>query len=129
MALRREDRIADEIKRVLAKTIMHDMRDPRVPDFTSVTEVQVTRDLSYATCYISVLGTPEEKKRCLETLESSKGYLRTVLAKHLTTRVTPELRFRLDDSYEKGRRIDALIDKALAQDKAAREASDPDAAE
>lgn len=115
MAVRREDRVADEVKRILAKTIMHDLKDPRVPPFTSVTEVKVTRDFSYATCYISVLGTARQKKECLEALENSKGYLRTVLAKNLTLRVTPELRFKPDNTYDEGRRIDKLIDEAMGR--------------
>lgn len=117
MAVRREDRVADEVKRILARTIQMDLKDPRVPVFTSVTEVEVTRDFSYATCYISVLGTPEEKKACLEALENSKGYLRSVLAKNLSLRVTPELRFKADNTYEQARRIDQLIDEAMGKDK------------
>lgn len=124
MAVRREDRVADEVKRVLAKTIMSDLKDPRVPPFTSVTEVKVTRDFSYATCFISVLGSAEVKKTALEALDNSKGYLRSILAKHLNMRVTPELRFRLDDTYEQAKRIDELIDSALAKDKAARRAAE-----
>lgn len=123
MAVRREDRVADEVKRILAKSIQRDLKDPRVPPFTSVTDVKVTRDFSYATCFVSVLGSPDEQKACLEALEKSKGFLRSKIAKQLTIRVTPELRFKLDDTYERAKRIDQLIDSAIAKDRAADQAS------
>jgi ribosome-binding factor A len=117
MAMYRQARVGDEIKRILARAIQNELKDPRVPAFTSVTGVDVTRDFSYATCYISVLGTAEEQKKALEGLESSKGFLRSLVAKELRVHQTPELRFQLDTTYEEGQKIDRLIDQVMGKEK------------
>lgn len=115
MAVHRQARVADEIKRILAAALQKELKDPRVPDFTSVTGVEVTRDFSYATCYISVLGTEEQKLQAIDGLESSKGFLRSIVAKELRLRVTPELRFQLDETYDQARKMDKLIDEAMGR--------------
>jgi ribosome-binding factor A len=44
------------------------------------------------------------------------GFLRSQLAKQLTVRQVPELRFRYDDSMQRGSAMDKLIDDAVAKD-------------
>lgn len=112
MAFKREDRVADEIKRIVADLIAKELDDPRVPAFTSVTEVTVSRDFNYADLYISVLAADREsQERAVQALNNARGFLRTLLSKRLDLRVTPELRFHLDDSYDKGQRIDDLLEQ------------------
>lgn len=115
MAIRREDRVGDEIKRLLASLIQRDLKDPRVPAFTSLTQVDVTRDFSYATCYVSVLGTPEVQKEAIVALNNSKGFLRSSIAKQIRLRTTPELKFVLDDTFDRAEKINRLIDEAMGR--------------
>ncbi|HHT24696.1 MAG TPA: 30S ribosome-binding factor RbfA, partial [Clostridiaceae bacterium] len=68
----RSDRIGEEIKKVVAGLIQNEIEDPRLPDFTTVTAVEVTRDLSYATIYVSALGNGEQIKTTLNVMESAK---------------------------------------------------------
>jgi ribosome-binding factor A len=109
MASRRIARLNDQIRGDLAELISREMKDPRVSGLISVTGVDVAPDLSTAKVYISVLGTPEERKRALTALRSGAGFLRTQLAARLTIRRAPELHFIADTSIERGERIMELL--------------------
>lgn len=116
MSVMRADRIGDQMKRELGDILQRELKDPRIPPFTGVSEVKVTRDLSHATCYISVLGTTEQQADCLEALRKAAGYMRREIAQRIRMRITPELHFILDDSVREGLRMSKLIDEALAKD-------------
>ena len=62
MSFKRTDRISEEVKKELS-SVIRELKDPRIPMMTSVVNVNVTNDLSYAKAYISVMGTDEEKKK------------------------------------------------------------------
>lgn len=111
----RLDRIGDQISQELAALIRGELRDPRL-GMVSVVGVRVSRDLSHADIYVTVLGA--EVKESLATLNRAGGHLRSLLAKNINLRVTPRLRFIYDESVEKGRKLSALIDEAVAQDAA-----------
>ena len=65
---KRINRISEEVKKVLSELLYNGLKDPRVTSMTTVTEVKVTRDLSYANIYVSVLGDKKEKEECLNNL-------------------------------------------------------------
>ena len=108
-------KIGDEMRRTLAELIRNDMKDPRIPLMTSVTEVQVSGDLAYAKVYVSVMAGSEEQKACLQALKKAQGFLRTELGKKMRLRALPELLFFLDESIERGEHLDKLIDEALGR--------------
>ena len=66
---KRINRISEEIKKVLSGVLLNGLKDPRVTTMTTVTEVKVTRDLSYANVYVSVLGSKKEKEESLKGLD------------------------------------------------------------
>lgn len=125
MARQRALRIGDEMKRILSKTIQSGMKDPRIPLFTSVTAVEVSNDLSVATCYISVLGSGKQQADCIRALVKAEGFLKSEVAKQMRLRVAPELRFSLDRSVEEGMRMDRLIDAAMGRSPKAAAGPDP----
>jgi ribosome-binding factor A len=102
-------RLREEIKRD-AGDIIHKMKDPRL-GFVTVTDVEVTRDLRYATVYVSIFGESEAVQQSLAALTSGTGFVRSELGKRLKLRYTPELAFKLDESAQRGAAIDALIAK------------------
>ncbi len=108
MSLKKE-RIESLIKRELAPIIQNRLNDPSL-DFVSVTDVELTNDLSYATIYVSFLK-EQNKEKGMEALEKAKGLLRSEIAKILTTRRTPELIFKYDESIQHGAKIDELLEK------------------
>ena len=116
MAFKRENRVADEVKRLTAEIIRTELDDPRVPVFTSITDVTVSSDFNYADLYVSVLAQDKDKQvEAVEALNSAKGFLRKTLSQRLKLRVTPELRFHLDDSFDKGQRIDEILEQVKSE--------------
>jgi len=86
------------------------LKDPRI-GFVTVTGVRTTKDLSYATVYVSVLGNEKEQERTLAGLQSAHGVLQAQLAHELGTRRTPVLTFEYDPAIERGVRLTKIIDE------------------
>ena len=106
----RTQRVGDFIKRELSGLIQFQIRDPRV-GMVSVTDVDVSRDMSHAKVYFTVLGkeTEEEAAESLEALNKAAGFLRSSIAKANNARTTPKLRFYFDASVVKGQQLSSLI--------------------
>ena len=112
---KRSERVAGQLRRDLAKLIQQEIKDPAV-GFVSLSDVEVTRDLSHAKVFITVFE-PEKAKDSLQALQHAASFLRRRLSQELRLRHVPELHFVHDDSVEKGSHIDELIAKALHSDK------------
>lgn len=113
MANRRNDRLSGEMKRVISEIIRNEVKDPRISELTSVTDVYVTEDLKYAKVFISVYG---DIKPTLEALKSAKGFIRREVGKRVKLRLTPELLFEQDNSIEKGIYMSSLINKVIEEE-------------
>ena len=103
-------RINNEVQKELSMLINREIKDPRISPMTSVVAVEVAPDLKHAKVYISVLGDEEKKQSTYEGLRSAAPYLRTLLAKTVNLRNTPELTFVMDQSIEYGVNMSKLID-------------------
>jgi ribosome-binding factor A len=103
-------RISDRIHQELSLVLQQEVADPRLTMVT-VTEVEVDRELAFATIYVTALGTQDRMNEVLSALEGARGYLRRELAARVQLRSFPQLRFQWDFSYERGARIDELLDK------------------
>ncbi len=112
----RADRVAGQLRRELATLIWAEVKDPRLGSI-SVTDVEVTRDLAHATVYVASQDA-ESIKDSLTALRRASGFLRRRLGQMLRLRAVPELRFKHDDSIERGSHIDSLINQAVAEDAA-----------
>ena len=105
----RTRRIAEEIRKIVSTMLINGIKDPRINSLVSVTDVEVTSDLSYAYIYLSILGGDEEST--LDGLKSACGYIRREVGKNIKIRHTPEIIFKIDDSLLKGMYMDELIKK------------------
>lgn len=118
----RAGRLGEEIRKILSEMIISEIKDPRVREaMVSVSSVDVTRDGSYATCYITVLtenGAAEEelteedlqvREEVLEGLRSAKGLIKKEIGKKIKVRHVPELIFKIDTSMDYGRHIDKVL--------------------
>jgi ribosome-binding factor A len=109
----RTQRVADLLHKTLAQMLLQDMSDDRFR-LVTVTEVTVTRDLSYAKVYVSVLLEDESKiKQTVDALNRAAKSLRYNLAHAVDLRVVPELKFVYDESTARGFQISSLIDSAV----------------
>jgi len=109
----RSQRVADLIQKTLAQMLIQDMSDERFR-LVTVTGVTVSRDMSYAKVFVSVLADEEEQiKDIVNALNRAAKALRYHLAHAVELRVVPELKFHYDESTAQGFRISSLIDSAI----------------
>jgi ribosome-binding factor A len=109
----RSSRVAHQIQRALSELIRREVRDPRL-GMVTLTEVQVSKDLSYAKVFYSVLGA--EKDQAQEILDEAAAMLRGPVGRALKLRHSPELRFVNDELIESGAKLSGLISKAVRDD-------------
>lgn len=115
MSSHRSLRVAEAIREVVASSILFEVSDPRVRNIT-VLSADVSPDLRYAKVYVSVLGDEREEKRVMHGLQSARGFLQSKIAARLQTRVTPELRFEIDNSSKRTTELLKLIETAVGTD-------------
>lgn len=102
------EKIAGIIQKEISEIIQFSLKDPKI-GFITITDVTVTNDLSIAKIYVSFLGQKLREEAGMKALDRSRGYLRSELAKRMTIRKVPELIFKLDDSLERGNKIERII--------------------
>jgi ribosome-binding factor A len=126
----RPQRVGEQIQRELAMLMHRELKDPRV-GMVTVSAVEVSRDLAYATVYVTFLGkdAPEEIKAAIAALQNASGFLRSQLGKIIRMRLTPHLTFKYDESLVRGRELSSLIDEARARDSDIDTESDSDNSE
>lgn len=109
-------RIGEQMQRELALLIQQEVKDPRL-GMVTVSGVEVARDLSHAKVFVTVLtDDAAEAGQSVEVLRHAAGFLRRELGRRMMLRTVPELHFIHDTSVERGSRISAIIDQAVAAD-------------
>ena len=117
-------KIGDLIQREVAVLVQREIKDPRI-GMVTINEATVSRDLAFSDIYFTVL--PSENTEIVEeVLNEASGFLRSQLAKVLSIRTTPKLRFHYDNTIESGARMNKAINKALLQDESQRDPSQTD---
>ena len=114
----RTQRVADQIQRELAALIQREVKDPRV-GMATVSAVEVSRDLSHAKVFVTILNGGEDTQEITESvkaLNNASGFLRSQLGHRMKLRIVPTLRFHFDDSLSRGNYLSNLIDQARASD-------------
>lgn len=108
----RTQRIADLIQKTLAPMLLQE-NDERFR-LVTITGVTVSRDLSYAKVFVSVLlDNDDEIVAAVAALNDAAKSFRYNLAHEVDLRTVPELKFVYDESTARGFRISALIDAAM----------------
>ena len=120
----RSERMAELLRRELAEIVRDEIKDPRL-GFVSFTEVRMSRDLSHAVIYCSVLNS-EDQSESIEVLNRAVGFIRKEVARRIKARIVPTLKFAIDDSIMRGAAMDSLISKAMQNDKSHDETDDDD---
>ncbi len=105
----RPERVQEAIRQEVSKIIQYELKDPRL-GFTTITEVNLTKDLRFAKIYFTVLE-DNKKKSTLAALNSAKGYIKSLIGERLMLRFTPEIAFELDKSFAHTQDIYHILDK------------------
>lgn len=109
----RTERVADLLQKSIAMILLNDSTDDRFR-LVTITSVEVSRDLSYAKIFVTVLMDDEDKiKQTIDALNRSAKSIRYSLAREVKLRIMPELKFAFDESTAHGFRISMLIDSAV----------------
>ncbi len=111
----RNQRLGTQIMRSLSELLRFETKDPRLQG-VSLTSVDLSRDLSVARVYFSLLNPDDSPESALEGLGKAAGFLRAKLGSAIKVRHVPELRFFHDDSAAHSSKISQLIDSALRAD-------------
>jgi len=115
MAQRKIERLRNVILRKASQVILYELHDPRL-GFVTLSKVDLSDDLRYATIYYSVIGEESERSKTSHALEAARGYVQKAIARALKTRVTPHIQFKYDEGIEGALRVSKIIDAAIKED-------------
>ncbi len=119
----RTRRVGEQMQRELAELLQREVRDPRLSAVT-ISGVDVTRDLSLAKVYYTVMPEQLTVEAAQKALEKASGFLRHALGERMIIRNVPQLRFIYDETLVKGTELANLIDQAVAADRKKHQDSD-----
>lgn len=106
----RAQRVGELIRHEIAGLLTKGLKDPRI-GFVSVMDVEMSKDLHYATVNVSLYGSEKERKSSLIALQNSAGWIRREVGKHVRLRFTPEIRFRTDGTLDQVYALEKVFDE------------------
>lgn len=108
----RSDRVRKALMREIADIIKTDLKDYRLEDqVISVTDVELSKDMSIAKVYISILSEEAVQADLMTILLGYTGKIRKAVGQRVQLRHTPEIQLFLDHSLERGMKLQQLLDK------------------
>ena len=114
-------RVNEQAREVISEILLFEISDPRL-DMVTITGVEVSYDRSVANVYYST--EPSRYTEVAQAFNAAAGRIRSLMAKKLSWRVAPELRFHLDESVDNAQRIAEALSADAARNASAR-AEDP----
>jgi ribosome-binding factor A len=110
MPSRRLERVRELLKRALGEAIRREI-PVNQSGLISVHDVEVAGDLRTAKVFVSVLGNAQQQKTAMTILGDNRVRLQGLLAKAVILKFTPQLRFVLDDSVQRGNRVLQILEE------------------
>lgn len=104
---KRTDRVSAELRREVGTLVHGAVRDHGLPS-VSVSDVEVTRELDFATVWVTALD-PSRADEAMKALKELAKEFRHALSKSMRLRRVPELRFKYDESVDQGERVERLL--------------------
>ena len=126
----RTQRVSHFLHEELARLLQSTVRDPRV-QAVNLTGVEVSRDLSHAKVFFTLMSdaSSEERAEVTAVLSKVSGFLRSELAKNSTMRTVPRISFRFDESVGRGRDMETLLSEVRRADEQLHTGDPEDASE
>lgn len=113
----RVDRLSQHIKKEMAVILQREIKDPRLHSMITVSDVEVSRDLSHAKVFVTFLGMDDSKvEDNLKILNDAAGCVRSLIGKRIQTRIVPHIRFAFDQSLNEGIRMASLVASVRQED-------------
>ncbi|MCP4132649.1 MAG: 30S ribosome-binding factor RbfA [bacterium] len=105
----RKEKLEEQIRRIISEILVKEVNDPRI-GFTTITGVNLNKDLSIARVGISVIGDPKARRKALDGLRSAKGFIQKNVGKNLRIKNIPRIEFELDSSVSDGVQMVNLLE-------------------
>lgn len=99
-------KVNQQAREVIANILLFEISDPRL-DLVTVTACEVSYDRS--ACNVFYTAEPERYEEVEAAFAQAKGRIRSLMAKKLSWRVAPELRFHLDRSVDTAQSIASAL--------------------
>lgn len=98
----RQLRVGELIRRTLSDVLNQgDVHDPELNAMSiTVGEVRASPDLKIATVYIMPLG-GDKREEAIQALKRNKSELRRAISREMTLKYAPDLRFVIDDTFDR----------------------------
>ena len=121
MAKQGNRKVNEQAREVIASILLFDIADPRL-ELVTVTGCEVSYDRSFATVFYTT--DPADYADAQAAFEQARGRIRSLMAKKLSWRVAPELRFKLDTSVDEAESIAIALaaERARSQQEAEEDA-------
>jgi ribosome-binding factor A len=107
---KRTERVRNQILRDVRQLLDQELAG-KLRGMVTFVDVEISSDLRYATIFYSVLGDDKDRLKAANYLSRIRGRVQGQLGRMLRIRVIPEIRFRYDDSIERGIRIQKLLNQ------------------
>ncbi len=101
------DRLESLIQRELSLILQREVKDQ--VGFITITGIKLTNELSFIFAYYTVFGSKEDLAKTQLSLDRAKGFIKNQLAARVQMRKVPELVFKFDDTFDKGRKVDEIL--------------------
>ena len=111
MANFRQQKVTNEVKRLVGGIISKEIRDPAVPSMCSIISVNVTKDLRHAKMDISFFDAKVDAAAAVKALNHASGFIRHRLGDEMSTRTVPEVTFVYNNAIEHSIKINELLKK------------------
>ena len=112
----RAERVGEQMKQEIMDIVNNKVKDPRV-GFLTITDVELTNDLSHAKIFLTVLGSDKEVENTFKALEKATGFIKSELGSRMRLRIIPDLTFEYDESIEYGNKIERMLQDLHKKDK------------
>ena len=99
-------RVNEQAREAIANILLFDISDPRL-NLVTITGCEVSFDKSY--CNVFYTTSKKNYARAASGFKHAAGRIRSCMAKQLAWRVSPQLRFLLDETVDEAQRIENAI--------------------
>lgn len=106
----RTEKLRQLLKEEVSDILRREIKDPRLGFFTII-DAEITSDLQHAKIFVSILGTPEERKQSMDVLKHAQHFVRQEFGKRVRMKTLPDFQFKLDETVDQGVRILELLEE------------------
>lgn len=103
-------RVAELVRHACAEVLSRgEINDPVLETHVvTVPRVKMSPDLKLATLFVMPLG-GKDAKDVIKALDRHRAFLRGEIARKINLKFAPDVRFKVDDSFDNAAKIDALL--------------------